>query len=86
MPHSQGDEPRPQRRSIDTWLKWAAVAGPIIGFLFGGVSGAAVAYQAFKDDTRRIGTLESWKDKQDDFDQKIVGAISRLDEVVKRIK
>ena len=33
--------------SIDHWLKWVAILGPIFGFLVGNCSGLLIAYQAF---------------------------------------
>lgn len=73
-------------RAIDRWLKYAAIIGPFLGFTFGICTGAWGTYQAFKDEDRRVVLIESWKDKQDDFNRNTVDAIARLQEVVKRIK
>ncbi len=70
-------------RSIDRWLKWAAIIGPVTGFIFGNCSGAVIAYQAFKNDSERIFHLENWKEKQDDFDRTVVSSISRLKALVR---
>ena len=75
-----------ETREIDKWLKWAAVMGPIFGFIFGLCGGAIGAYQAFKDDTHRIQLIEGWKDKQEDFNKATIEAIATLKEVVKHIK
>jgi len=71
------------QRYMDKWLKWAAILGPILGFLFGNCSGALVTYQAFKDESMRITNIEGWKEKQDDFNRETVKAISRLKALIK---
>jgi hypothetical protein len=70
-------------RQIDKWLKYAAVFGPFLGFLFGIGSGTLIAYQAYKQDHSDIGILFNWKDKQDEFNQKTVAAIARLKALIK---
>lgn len=75
------DHERP--RAIDRWLKWAAVLGPITTFILGIFSGAMITYQAFKDDSMRITSLEGWKEKQDDFNRETVKAIARLKALIK---
>ena len=65
-------------RAIDRWLKWAAVMGPVFGFLFGICAGGIMAYQAFKDDNHRILLIEGWREKQEDFNKVIISQIATL--------
>lgn len=72
-------------RSIDKWLKWVALLGPFMGFLLGVGSGTIAAYQAFKSDANRISQLENWKERQVEFNQETVKAISRMKALIKDI-
>lgn len=70
-------------RQIDKWMKYVAILGPFLGFIFGVGSGTVIAYQAYKTDSGRITLLEGFKDKQDEFNLKTVQAISRLKALIK---
>lgn len=70
-------------RYMDKWLKWAAILGPFLGFIFGIASGTVIAYQAYKQDHADIGMLFSWKEKQDDFNQRTVTALARIKALIK---
>lgn len=72
-------------RQMDKWLKWVAIVGPFFGFLFGIASGTVIVYQAYKQDHSDISLLFSFKDKQDDFNQKTVAAIARLKALMKDV-
>lgn len=73
-------------RQIDRWLRWAAILGPFLGFMFGILSGSMIAYQAFKNQDNRIVSIEGWKEKQDAFNEKTVVAITRLKVIVKDLQ
>lgn len=73
-------------RQIDRWLKWVAVLGPVVGWLLGVPTGVVVAYQAFKQDHNDIVQLQSWKDKQEEFNLETVKAITRLKALIKDIQ
>jgi hypothetical protein len=70
-------------RYMDSWLKWVAILGPFLGFLFGVGSGTMIAYQAYQRDHSDIGILFNWKDKQDTFNQQTVAAIARLKALIR---
>lgn len=70
-------------RYMDKWLKYAAIIGPFLGFIFGIGSGTIIAYQAYKQDHTDITLLFNWKEKQEDFNQKTVTAISRIKALIK---
>lgn len=74
-------------RSIDRWLKWAAVVGPMVsGLIFGGigyVAGYKQARDAIIQNTQEIVLLKSWKEKQVEFNQQTVISITRLKTLIK---
>ena len=47
-------------RYMDKWLKYAAIIGPFLGFIFGIGSGTIIAYQAYKQDHTDITLLFNW--------------------------
>lgn len=73
-------------RSLDRWLKYAVIIGPLITYVLGIGTGVWGAYQAYKDDSHRITLVEGWKEKQEDFNKETIRAISTLQEVVRHIK
>lgn len=77
-------------RSIDRWLKWAAVVGPMVSGLVFGCVGYVGGYQAAKEKlenhTIRIVQLEGWKEKQVEFNQTTVVAIERLKVLAKDLQ
>lgn len=77
-------------RQIDKWLKYTAVIGPLTTFILGIGTGTWGTYKALQSDgyrieqiTEKIGRLEGWKEHQDDFNQKTVAAIARLQALMK---
>ena len=65
-------------RATDRWLKWMAVLGPILGVMFGLCSGSVVTYQAFRNQGDKITLLESWKEKQEEFNKVVIGQIATI--------
>lgn len=74
-------------RSIDRWMKYVAIFGPMVsGIVFGGagyVVGYTQAKQEIRETAQRVGSLEGWKIKQDEFNLVTVRAITRLKAIVK---
>jgi hypothetical protein len=55
-----GDQPEPPHaRSFDRWLGWAAILGPILGYILGICTGAVAYGWAYRDHEHRIAKLEA---------------------------
>lgn len=80
-------------RSMDQWLKYAVIIAPIVTYVLGVGSGAIWLYKVLGSDGIQISLirddvsqLQGWKGKQEDFNQKTVSAISRLQALIKDTK
>lgn len=65
-----------QGRSIDRWLKYAAVFGPLAGVILG-------AFIEVILDHDKVMQLWNWKQRQEDFNFVTVKAIARMEALVK---
>lgn len=79
-------------RSVDKWLKWSALIGPIIGFILGNCSGAIITYQSIQNDraqivtiANRVANIEGWKTSQEEFNRTTIAAIARLKALIKDV-
>ncbi len=54
-----GDFEQPPGRSIDKWLQWVAIIGPLLGFILGICTGAVGTAWLYRDHEHRIAKLEA---------------------------
>lgn len=80
---------RPPKRWSDRWITYAAIIGPFIAFMIGKAMNFGGFVENIKQDhknlenvTTTIKNLESFKETQEQYNQKTTDAIDRMNEIL----